>query len=738
MKSLKKTSLLVLCLFIFAAGCGGPQDAEEPAESAAPDEATPASPVPQAEAAAGVPTDEELKASVTVYRDKWGVPHIYADTDVAAAYGLGYAQAEDRLADLFANVRTATGTAAEVFGSDHVESDMAMQLVQNVKFSQEHWADTPGELRALSESFIDGVEAYAAENPDEIPEWAVELEPWHCTAIGRAMIMRWPLGTVFDDLKNRQEKPAMGSNEWSVAPSRSADNCAILLADPHLTWEGMAVFYEARVHGENLHMNGFFLLGSPLMGFGHSEFAGWAPTTGGPDTSDVFEVKIDLANKLMPKYELNGEWKTASARLMVVNVKGGEPVTQPTADTELGPVVEIDEDAGIAYVGASPYFGPSNLYQQTYRMLTATTAEEFHSAIAMNEFMEQNLMYADREGNIGYVRAGKTPVRPAGYDWNAPVPATAETIWTEIHPIDDLVSIVNPPQGYMQNCNISPANMMIDSPMTPDKYPGYIYNVTWDVTNPRGKRSTALLSEDDSVTRAEAMAYTMDVYDILAEPWKSALRGAIDTAGDPYMADETFATVVNRILEWDGNFTVDSMATPIYKNWRLASNGKADVTAISEGGTLPPDAKTVLLDILKAEVESFQVAHGSVDVAWGDLYKVGRGEFLYPAPGMDFGGSTDGPNFSESLFDVRSKEDPENPGQYIAYSGSMATMLMFFHKDRIESYTCTPWGQSGDPTSPHYADQAQHLYSKRELKPTWFTREEILAHKESEKVLTIQ
>jgi acyl-homoserine lactone acylase PvdQ len=63
---------------------------------------------------------------------------------------------------------------------------------------------------------------------------------------------------------------------------------------------------------------------------------------------------------------------------------------------------------------------------------------------------------------------------------------------------------------------------------------------------------------------------------------------------------------------------------------------------------------------------------------------------------------------------------------------------MFFHKDRVESYTCTPWGQSGNPASPHYADQAQHLYSKRELKPSWFTHEEILAHKESEKVLTIQ
>jgi acyl-homoserine-lactone acylase len=509
------------------------------------------------------------------------------------------------------------------------------------------------------------------------------------------------------------------------------------LTDPHLTWEGLAIFYEARVHGDKLHMNGFFLLGAPLLGFGHSDFAGWAPTTGGPDTSDVFEVKLDLSSKLMPKYELNGEWKSASPRLLIVNVKGQDPVTQPTADTELGPIVELDEENGIGYVGASPYFGPSNLFEQTYRMLTATNSEDFYAAIAMNEFMEQNLMYADREGNIGYLRAGKCPVRAAGYDWNAPVPATAETIWTDIHPIDDLVHIVNPPQGYMQNCNVSPANMMIDSPMTADQYVDYIYNVTWDVTNPRGKRITALLAGDDSVTSAEAKDYAMDIYDILSEPWKAALKGALDTAGAEYLKDETFATVANRVLEWEGTFAVDSMATPIYKNWRLNCNGKVDVTAISEGKTLPPDGKKALLDLLKSTIAEFQGQYGTVDKVWGDLYKVGRGTFLYPAPGADFGGSTDGPNFSETLFDVKSKSDPDNPGQHIAYSGSMATMLMFFHKDRIESFTCTPWGQSGHTDSPHYADQAQHLYSVREMKPTWFTREEILAHHASEQVIVI-
>lgn len=737
MKPSHVSVLIVLVAALAIAGCGGPS--------------TPPPPPPQtpAGAAPGAPAQQtatpltpgqrlqEHSNTVTIYRDTWGVPHIYSDTERGAAYGLGYATAEDRLADIHANVRIALGTAAEVFGPSAVETDMAMQLVRNAETCQQAWAGTPIYLQTLAVAFMDGVKKYSSEHPEKTPEWAVALQPWHCMAIGRAMIMRWPLGTVFDDLDNRKKKPAMGSNEWSVAPARSADKCAILLTDPHLAWEGMSIFYEARVHGGKLHMNGFFMVGSPLLGFGHSEYVGWAPTTGGPDTSDVFTVKVDLTNKLAPKYELNGEWKTATPRMMTVNVKGQDPVTKPTADTELGPMVDLDEAAGVAYIGASPYFGPSRLFEQTYKMLFARNAREFYDVIAMNEFMEQNLMYADREGNIGYLRAGKTPIRPDGFDWNAPVPATPESMWKGMHPIADLVQILNPEQGYMQNCNISPANMMLDSPMTPDKYPSYIYNVSWDVTNPRGKRITALLSADESVTREEAMAYAQDVYDILAQPWQAALKGAVDAAGAEYMKDEAFAKVVNNILAWDGQFLPENTATPIYKNWRMACSGKVDVTAIAEGTALAPEQQTALLDILKGSIAEFQTQYGSVDVPWGEIYRVGRGDKWFGAPGADFGGSTDGPNMTETLFDVRSKEDPAAPGKYFANNGSMATMLMFFRPDGIESLTCTPWGQSADPESPHYADQAEQLYSKRQLKPTWFKKDELMANKASEKVLTL-
>src|SRR4029077_18839315 len=107
--------------------------------------------------------------------------------------------------------------------------------------------------------------------------------------------------------------------------------------------------------------------------------------------------------------------------------------------------------------------------------------------------------------------------------------------WKGIHPIDDLVHIFNPPQGYMQNCNISPANMMVGSTLTPDKYLPYIYNVSWDDYNPRNKRAIQLLDADHSVTQEKAISYAMDVRDILAEMWKQALRDAVATVGSEHM-----------------------------------------------------------------------------------------------------------------------------------------------------------------------------------------------------------
>ena len=677
---------------------------------------------------------------VTIHRDTWGVPHIYADTPAAGAYGLGYAQAEDRLNDIHTAVRTGTGTMSEAFGDGFVEQDYLMRLCRNSEISRQAWEQMPAHLQEFVGSFTQGINAYTNEHPDEVPEYAVALEPWMLLTVGRAMILRWPLGAINDDIGNSgaRPRPPMQSNEWAVSPSRSADGIPILLSDPHLTWEGLAVLYEARVHAGDLHMNGYFMIGSPILAIGHNQHVGWALTTGGPDCGDAYEMTMRAGKT--PEYLYDGEWRAAEQVEFTIAVKDADPVIRPAVYTHLGPVMKVsDKDAGKVFVGASPLLESTQMMQQAWKMVTSTNVREFYEALGMCEFNEQNFMFADVYGDIGYARVGKTPIRPKGYDWTAPVPGdTSATAWKGIHQIDDLIHVFNPPQGFMQNCNVSPENMMPDSSLREERYLSHIFNVgDWEVNNPRGIRTRQLLDNDDSVTREEAISIVLDVHDIQAERWQNELRAAVDAEGGERMQSAEFAAVVSAILAWDGEFTPEATATTIYKFWRLKCGDKIDLLPIAQGNHLEAEQQRQALELLQQTIEEMKQQYGRWDTAWGDVHKVGRGGRYFPVGGTEFRSGNKEANFSETLFDVNCDPDGDKPGRYIARSGSMAMILMFFHKDGIESMTCTPWGQCGHEDSPHYLDQGEKLYSPRGLKPTWWKQKDLTQHLNSTRVLTI-
>ncbi len=661
---------------------------------------------------------------VVVHRDGFGVPYIVGGNDNDAAYGLGYAMAEDRLGDLYANVRTAIGRSAEAFGdvNDNVDTDYAMRICKNAERAQRTFAASPEGLRTLLDAFVKGVKAFETQHPEKRPEWAIDLEPWHPLAIGQAMVLRWPLGGIQDEIKNtRDHDKNFGSNQWAVSSKRSADGDPILLTDPHLTWEGMAVFYEAHVFGGAIQMQGFFMVGSPLLALGHNGHVGWAATTGGPDTADIYEVKINPEKQT--QYEYDGQYRDAKLEFIQIKVKGQDkPITRPAGFTHLGPLFSApDPKKGTALVGATAYLDSDKLGEQFYRMCLAKNNQEFYEALGLNEYMDQNIMFADREGNIQYVRVGRVPVRPEGFDWTRAVPGlSSATAWKGIHPIADLVQIKNPAQGYMQNCNISPANMMLNSPMTPDKYPADIYNVSWDSMNTRGQRSLDVLSADESITREEAIALAFDIQDVLEPAWRKALEVALaDPAAAKALTPEA-KDAAKKLLAWDGQFSKESEAPPIVMFWRGKVQGSVDEKKLLAQETLSLENNLTLLQGLSDTMAEMQKTYNRLDLKWGDIHKVGRNGKLYPADGVVLGSN----QRTRTLFNVGAKENPKGSGTYVADNGSMSMVLMFLHKTGIETYTCTPWGQSADPASPHHTDQAEKLYSQRKFKTVAITPED--------------
>ncbi len=678
---------------------------------------------------------KELK----LYRDTWGVPHIYADTMAQAAYGLGYAQAEDRLDDIFKNIRTATGTMAEAFGPEYAERDFMMKLIKNAETCQAYWNTANADIKAYGDNYILGVEAYLKDHPEKKPEFACELAGWQCMAISRAMTLLGPIETVMNELHNKgkNEPKFASSNSFAIAPARSADGSAIVMADPHLGWTGMNIFYEARMNGDGRLWCGFWLVGSPFIIVGHGSNIAWAMTIGGPDTADVYMVQLNPENPMQYKYF--GEWKDFEVCQYTIPIKGVEPVVKPALYTVYGPVLEPpDTEKGIAYTAATPYFERLDTLAQYIAMANAKSCEDFYAALSMLQAMELNFMFADTQGNIQYVRNGATPIRPKGnYDWTAPVPGgIEETKWQGIHPIEDLIQIKNPAQGYFENCNNPPDTMMVGSPMTRDKYPDYIFHQNGYQT-PRSERMRPMLDADKEISREEAMEYTLDTYDILAERWQKALKSAVDAVGAEKMADPEFAKAVETILNWNGRFDKDSAAGPYIRYWRMkAVKGQFPYKEIYEDAQLSAENQTKLLNHLSEAIEEMKTKYGKLDLVWGDINLIGRSGKYFPTAGAEF---TSDYLLTETVFDVETQwnEAEKGSGKYVACGGTACAMVMFLTPDGIESVSLANWGQNADPQSPHHVDQAEKLYSERKFKPTWTKKEDLMKNLESEKTLVI-
>ena len=677
---------------------------------------------------------EEKPGSVKIYRDTYSVPYIYGGTDADAAYGLGYAQAADRHDDIYLNVRTAIGRMSEVLGKDYVQSDYVMQMVGNATRSEAYWPNAPEALQKMGDGFIRGVQAYEKDH-NKTSSFALELKPWHSLAIMRAMILNWPLGAIRDEMSQDGNTLGWGSNEWAVSPGRSAENCAILLTDPHLTWQGMSVFYEANVYGDVLaEQHGYFIVGTYMLGYGHTEHFGWAPTTGGPDTADVYAMKLNPDNPM--QYEYDGEWMDATVGQVTIPVKEGDPITMPTYTTHLGPAFsQPDLEKQTILVGATPYLDQTALLEQSYKSLQAKDVHELMDALAMNQYMEQNLMSADRDGNIAYIRTGRTPIRPEGWDWSSPVPGnTSKTKWLGIHPAEDLVQIKNPAQGYMQNCNISPAYMMEDSPLQPEKYPDYIYHVQWDLKNSRGDRALQVLSADDSLTKEEAIDLAFDITDPYAAHWLEALRKMCLGPATQQLQEAAFKADMDRLLAWDGRYHKDSTAATLMRYFRLEAFKVVDPEKVNKGLSLTVEEYFDLVKALETARETMTALYGTTEKAWGEIMKVGRGDQLFPTSGVDYGGGEGGERL-RTLLSLGVKETEKGSGEYVAHKGSMAMLLMFMHKDGIESYSCIPWGQSSDPKSPHYMDQGKELFSERKFKPVYRTKDALMKNVISQQTL---
>jgi len=716
----------------------------------------------------------QASGQVTIYRDTWGVPHIYAETEEDGFYGWGYAMAEDRLESLLMRYLWTIGGVAAVFGPGKVDS--VLWPVPNAIFSdiaQQGW-DHLGEARAgfpdLSPQlqknyryFMRGIERYMHEHADEVPEWAPELEPALPIAFARSYV--WQALEELGTKECRQalppppgppptaaaEQPGGGewglraSNGWAVMPWRTADGAAIYLTDPHMPFGNYGEMYEIRIDAGELKMAGTGLVGVPWLLFAHTPHVAMGVTNGQVDDGDCYEVEVDPQNPR--RYRYDDAWKEMSVRELSIAIKGAPPFPYIVECTDHNGVCSpvLGRHGGKAYVASSPYTHRAGRWdEQFYRQALARNVAELLAAQEMVEMFSANFMAADADGNILYVRTGRVPIRPAGYDWTKPVPGnTSKTAWQGIHPLEDLVHIKNPVQGYMQCNNVAPDMMMENSPLSADRYLSYIYGIEPGTTNTRGIRAVELLSRAYNLTLEETIEIALDEKWLGTEAWQEALRRALNRRPEEVKAKAPeFRRFVDRLLHFDGFARKESVAALNYYYWRtrLASDAElsaAELKAISDavehGGELTPAWEQALLAGVEQAIAAMLATHNSIDLAYGDVFRIGRGGHSWPLGGGRF---MAGDRDVRPLRAMRFFAPPDAHGRKWVQGGQVHTMVVVF-TDPIQSFSAHPFGTSGKPDSPHFSDQAQ-LLSERRLKPTYFYKEDLLPHVVSTTTLDVR
>lgn len=646
---------------------------------------------------------------VEILRDEYGVPHIFASTAAAAAFGSGYAQAEDRLEELLLNYRRAEGTMAEAFGEEYAAQDYWQRVWRHREVAQQHYKDLDPQLRAVCEAFQAGVKKFMSEHPEQVPAWAPKLEPWQIVALGRYIIWAWPEDEARADLKRAgiepdRTGPYRGSNEMILGPSRTAMHVPIAIVDPHVSWYGERRWYEMRIYGGELSAAGVGIMGLPFPVLGHSRYLSIAMTTGGPDTSDVYEEEVKDG-----KYKFKDEWRPLEVRTERVGVKVGDSTKwqdMRIESTHHGPIVAHKN--GKAYSVAIPYAGEYKLADELWRIMIAHNLSEAKKALAELQLMAQNVMIGTVDGDIYYVRNGRVPVRPKGCDPSKPMPgSTGECEWQGIHSFDDLVQITNPPQGYMQNCNAPPLTMMKDSPLVPEKWSEhpYLYNDSRRVPLQRPGMVLDLLDATKNATLEQVIAIALSPQVWHAELWQERIRKA--------GPESAFAKM---LAAWDRRSDADSRAALGFYLFKTALGN--DGRAMDPPDTLSDDA---VRDGL-AKAEQRLKTEFPPDAVFGTLFRVGRkgDSRTWPVSG--------GTLNEAAMATPRAIHFAKVGKEMVGIDGQSATQIVILTKPP-QSYMAMPLGESDHPESGHWDDQAEKLFSRSKLKPTYFAnRAELEKH----------
>lgn len=678
-------------------------------------------------------TTETLAEQVEIRRDTWGVPHVLGENVPAAVFGFAYAQAEDHMLGIMRRVLNARGELAAAFGEDHVEGDIFIRRFHIYDLSRDEFSSLPPHMQDIYTAFSQGLNLYVENHREELPPWVGETTPVDILSVSRVGLLGFAFnrGNVIEKIQNGEggaetafvlnpdKLEEVGSNMWALGPERTESGKAILMGNPHLPWS--LTWYEGHltVPGE-YNIYGAAFIGSPIPTIAFNDALGWSHTVNYPDAEDVYSFALDPENADHILYD-DASHALAKHEVSIQVRDNGESRTEEFVfwDSEFGPVIHRTQDR--AWVLRSAAYEELGFTEQWFRMGKAQNLEEFQDALAMNAIPMFNAAYADRDGNIYYHWMATLPVRAEGQNGQNTVEVTSsDQVWQEIHPSSDMPQLVNPEGGYVQNSNDPPWFTTLYQLIDKAEFPVYMPEKKLRL---RSQHGLELVHNRNKFTLENVVELKHSMKMMLADRIRDDLVAAAQAQEEP---SEILTEAADVLAQWDGLVRRESRGGVLFEVWwEIYSKDNENVWRVpwdAEDPAATPrglgDSARGVQDLILA-AEQCNEAYGSLDVAWGEVHRVRRGDLDLPING--------GPG-SLGCFRVINTA-PAEDGKQVTYGGDGWVFAVEFG-DVPKAYSILAYGQSEKESSIHHTDQVVPFVEGR-LKPVNFTEASIQANLEA-------
>ncbi|MCB9909608.1 MAG: penicillin acylase family protein [Planctomycetes bacterium] len=649
-------------------------------------------------------------ATTWIHRDGFGVPHIEAATDAGAVFGWMYARAEDEFAKIEEACFVTLGRSAEQLGEAGLPWDRLVHALSIPERAQAQYRKLPASVRELCDAAAAALNLYHSQHPERGLGLLDRFEPWHLVA----QTYSWHLFQAAETLRSELGQNAAlegigfadGSNAWAVAPSRTRAGHALLLINPHLA---LGEVFEGHLHSDQgLDVAGGAPYGRGLFPlYGHNQHLAWALTVNRPDVVDLIGF-VCFPEKGELRYLWEGTWTRMQRRSVEVRVKLGDRLEARTLhffDSPVGPLVAQRGPTHVALAVAG--LDDNHFLETHYAMARARNLGEFQAALGLGGFLFHNVVYADDAGHIWYLYGGRIPKRRGSGPWDGVRASDGKgPVWQGYHAIAELPQVLDPACGWLQNCNSSPLVTCDGAGLHAEDYPDYL--VGPEESDSRALRSTALLSLAPRMDLGTFETLAFDPFVESARTWIGEIVASWERTREhnPGRVDP-LAEAIGELQAWDQRASVDSVASTLFFLWF------EKYMATSQANRNAPAADRILAQVL----DELELRCGTWRIPWGQINRLRRPGSLDPeAHDWPMAGGHGAAGVQATF--LSHWVDPEACRRE-GYRGSAYVSVVELG-DPVESRSIVPYGQSRDPNSPHFEDQAP-LFAKGRMKANPFT-----------------